>query len=167
MTLGDMNKRMGLALTAYLALWAAVAMGIIYGIIQAGYSAWVGVASAFLLFLFVNGSLAYRARARKLTLEGKKAPPYLQYLFFPRGLPKYKEEAPRSTHLLVGIAAALTGVFFLFCGVALAFDAEWSRIPNPILASSICLILVCVGALFLYLAWRLVAFGTRPRTNVA
>jgi len=69
--------------------------------------------------------------------------------------------------LLVGIAAALTGMFFLFCGIALAFDGEWSRISNPLLAASICIILVGLGALFVYLAWRLVAFGTRRPTNVA
>jgi hypothetical protein len=160
-----MNKR--LALASYLALWAAVAGGIIYGMVRAGYSAWVAVASAFLLFVFLNGSLAYRARVRQLRLERKEGPSYLQYLFFPQGSPKYKEPAPRSTHLLVGIAAALTGMFFMFCGIALSFDAEWSRIPNPMLAASICMVLVGLGGLFLYLAWRLVAFGTRPRTNVA
>jgi hypothetical protein len=162
-----MDKRSRFAFAAYLALWAAAAGGIIYGMLWAGYSAWVAVPSAFLLFLFLNGSLAYRARVRQLRLEGKEAPSYLQFLFFPQGSPKFKEPAPRSTHLLVGIAAALTGLFFMFCGVALAFDAEWSRISNPILAASICMVLVGLGALFLYLAWRLVAFRTRPRTNVA
>src|SRR5436853_236903 len=92
-TLGDMNKRLGLALAAYLALWAAVAGGIIYGIVRAGYSTWIAVAGAFLLFVFVNGSLAYRARVRQLRIEGKEVPRYLQYLFFPQGLPKFKQEA--------------------------------------------------------------------------
>jgi len=54
-----MSTRLRIALAAYLALWAAIAGGIIYGTVQAGYSAWVAVASAFLLFLFVNGSLAW------------------------------------------------------------------------------------------------------------
>ena len=160
-----MNKR--LALVSYMALWAAVAGGILYGIVRAGYSAWIAVTSAFLLFFFLNGSLAYWVRVRCLRLEGKGPPPFLQYLFLPQGSPKYKEPAPRSTHLLVGVAAALTGVFFIFCGVTLAFDAEWSRIPNPILAASICMILAGLGALFLYLSWRLVAFRSRPGKNVA
>src|SRR5258706_4638899 len=164
-TLGGMNKR--LALASYLALWAAVAGGIIYGIVWAGYSASVAIASAFLLFLVLNGSLAYRARVRQLRLEGKEAPSYLQYLLFPQGPPKYKEPAPKSTHLLVGIAAALAGIFFMFCGIALAFDAEWSRISNPVLAASICIVLAGLGALFVYLALRLFPFGTIPRPNVA
>jgi hypothetical protein len=126
-----MTKRLGFALAAYLAVWATVAGGVIYGIVRAGYSGWVGVTAAFLLFGFVNGSLAYRGRARQLRLEGKEPPPYLRYLFFPQGSPKFKEEAPRFDHLLVGIAAALTGLFFVFCGAALAFDAKWSRISQP------------------------------------
>ena len=161
------RKRLGIAVAAYLMLWAAVAGGIIYGMVRAGYSAWVAVASAFLLFVFLNGSLAYRARVRQLRLEGKEAPSYLGYLVFPQGPPKFKEPAPRSTHLLVGIAAALTGMFFLFCGIALAFDGEWSRIPNPTLVASICMVLVGLGASFVYLAWRLVAFRTRRPTDVA
>ncbi|SRR6266511_1480932 len=162
-----MSTRLRLALAAYLALWAAIAGGIIYGIVRAGYSAWLAVAFQFLLFVFVNGSLAYRARIRQLRLEGKEPPRYLQYLFFPQGLPKFKQEAPRSTHLLVGIAAALTGVFFVFCGVALAFDAEWSRISQPLLAAAICIVLAGIGAAFLYLSWRALSFGRKSPANVA
>jgi hypothetical protein len=164
-----MNKRLGLALAAYIALWGAVAAGIIYGIVLAGHSAWVGVGSAFLLFLFVNGSLAYRARVRQFRLEGKEPPSYFRFLVFPEGFPRFKQDAPKFDHFLVGIGAALTGVFFGFCGVALAFGAEWSRIPQPMLVATLCVVLAGVGALFLYLAWRLVAFGLRKRspTNVA
>ncbi len=157
-----MRTRLPLALAAYLALWAAIAGGIIYGTVRAGYPVWTAVASAFLLFVFVNGSLAYRARVRQLSLEGKAPPRYFQYVFFPQGLPKLKQEAPRSTHLLVGIAAALTGVFFVFCGVALAFDAEWSRISQPLLAVAICIVLASIGTAFLYLSWRLLFFVRSP-----
>jgi hypothetical protein len=100
-TLGDMNTRFRFAIAAYLALWAAIAGGFIYGVVQAGISVWVAVGSAFLLFVLVNGSLAYGARVRQLRLEGKEPPRYLQYLFLPQGLPKLRQEAPRSTHLLV------------------------------------------------------------------
>ena len=93
--------------------------------------------------------------------KGKEPPPYFQYLFFPQGFPRYKDEAPRSTHFLVGIAAALTGLILVFFGVALAFDADWSRIAHPIAAASFCVILAGMGALFLYLGWRLVISGRR------
>ena len=151
-----MNKR--LALTLYLALWAALSAGVIFCLTRAGYPLWAAVVSAFLLFVFVNGSLAYRAHTRRLKLEGKKAPPYLQYIFFPSGVPKFKAEAPRSTHVLVGLAAALAGVFFVFCGVALAFDGKWSRIEHPFVVATICFVLAGIGAAFLYVAWRLFAF---------
>ena len=154
-----MNKRV--ALTLYLALWAAIVTAVIWGVVSAGYPLWVALVSAYLLFVFLNGSLAYRFRASRLRAEGKEPPPYLQYLFLPTGVPKFTEEAPRSMHALVGIAAALTGAFFSFCGVALAFDAEWSRIPHPVIAVTICLVLAGIGAAFLYLAWRLFAHGRR------
>jgi hypothetical protein len=154
-----MNRRLAFALAAYLTLWAAVAGGIIYGILQAGYPGWIAVVSAFLLFAFVNGSLAYLARVRRLKLEGKEPPPYLRFLFFPEGFPKFKEHAPRADHVFVGIAAAITGLFFMFCGVALAFGAEWSRISQPIMLACICVVLAGLGALFLYFAWRCFTFS--------
>ena len=162
-----MSTRLRLALVAYLALWAVIAGGIIYGVAQAGYSAWNAAAFAFLVFLFGNGSLGYIVRSRQLRLEGKEPPRYLHYLFFPQGVPKLKQEAPRSTHLLVGIAAALTGVFFVFCGVALAFDGDWSRISQPLLVATICIVLAIIGVAFLYLAWRLLSFGRKSPANVA
>ena len=155
-----MNKR--LALSLYLALWVAIAAAVIGGIVGAGYPLWTAVVSACLLFVFLNGSLAYGFRARRLRLEGKNPPPYLRYLFLPNGIPRFTEAAPRSTHVLVGIAAALTGAFFLFCGAALAFDAQWSLIPHPIIAAAMCLALAGIGAAFLYLALRLFAFWRRP-----
>jgi hypothetical protein len=162
-----MNRRLALGLAAYLALWAAIAGGIIYGIIWAGYPGWVAVVSVCLLFIFVNGSLAYRARVRQLRLEGKEPPPYLGFLFFPQGLPKFKEQAPRAEHFFVGIAAAVAGLFFVFCGVALAFSAQWSRISQPIMAVGICAVLAGIGGLFLYFAWRCLRFRGSPPTNVA
>jgi hypothetical protein len=133
-----------------------------FGMTRAGYPVWVGVVSAYLLFLLLNGSLAYRVRARRLKLEGKEIPPYLQYLFLPNGIPRFQKEAPGTTHLLVGVAAALTGAFFVFCGIALAIDAEWSRIPHPFIVVTICLVVAGTGAALLYLAWRLYAFKTLP-----
>ncbi len=155
-----MNKRT--ALTLYFALWIAIVTGAIWCMIQVGYPLWAAVVAAYLLFVFLNGSLSYGSVARRMRLEGKRPPPYLQYLFLPKGIPKFKEEAPRSTHVFVGVAAVLTGVSFVFCGVALILDAEWSRIPHPLVAAAICLGVTSIGAAFLYLAWRLFAFRRLP-----
>jgi len=162
-----MNKRLALATAAYLAFWAAIAGGIIYGVARGGYPSWVGAVCAFVLFAFVNGSLAYRARVRQLTSEGKQAPSYFRYLLFPQGSPQFKDAAPRFEHFLVGIASALIGLFLFFCGVALAFDAEWSRISQPVLVASICVSIAGIGALFLYLAWRCLSSIRKQPANVA
>ena len=165
-TLGDMSNRLPLALAAYLSLWAAIGAGIVYGTVQAGYSAWAGGMVAFLIFLFLNGSLAYRARVRQMRSEGKEPPRYLEYIFFPAGPPKAKEAAPRSTHFIAGAVAAAMGLFLLFCGVALAFSAQWSRISEPVLGAGICVVLSGIGALLLYFAWRCFTLVRKP-ANVA
>jgi len=153
-----MNKR--LTLIVFLALWVALSAGIIFAINRAGYSLWIAIPSAYFIFVFVNMSLAYKFRVHQLRLEGKEAPPYLQYLFF--GMSKPKGAAPRSTHIIVGITTALAGVFFLYCGVALTFDAEWSRITQPAIAATICLVLSGIGVAFLYLTWQIIAFKEPP-----
>ena len=162
-----MSNRLVLGLAAYLSLCAAIAAGIVSGVVKAGYPLWAGGVLAFLVFLFLNGSLAYKAKVRKQRAEGKEPPKYFQYIFFPQGRPKFKEAAPRSTHFLVGIASAITGAFFVFCGVALALDGQWSRISKPCIAAAICIVLAGIGVAFLYLAWRLLAFGKKAPTNVA
>lgn len=163
-TLGDMNKPV--ALTTYFALWAIAVGGIIYWMLSSGYSLLVAVACAYLLFVFVNGSIAYRAHVWRLRSEGKKPLPYFRYLLFPLGISKLREEAPRSTHLLVGVVTLVTGVFFVYCGIALAFDAEWSRIPSPLLVVTLCLVPGSIGVTLLYAAWRLFAFRGRSQSNV-
>jgi len=152
--------------TAYLTLWAIVTIGIVYFAVHAGYP-WVAVICAYLLFVFLNGTLAYKARSHQLKLQGKDPPPYSRYLFVPSGFPRFKQEAPRFAHMVVGIAAAITGAFFVFCGVALALDAEWSRILNPILVAAICLVPTGIGGVLLYLAWRILISGKRSTNVVA
>ncbi len=153
-----MTRRLRLALAAYVAIWVCVAAGVVYGIVLAGYPVWLAVVSAFLVFALVNGSLAYRARAKQLRLEGREVPGYFTFLFFPGGVPKAKEQASKFDHVLVGTAAAITGLFLLFCGAGLALGADWSRMAQPMLAAGLCFALGAIGALFLYIAWRAFAF---------
>lgn len=164
-TLGNMNKR--LVLTLYLALWAAVAGSLMYGTIRAGYSIWAATGFAFFLFFFVNGSLSYWGLVRRLKIEGREPPGYFRYLFFPKGLPKAKGPAPRSTHLLVGVAATATGAFFSFCGIALAFNIPWLLTDHPLFGASVCIVLAGIGGVFLYAAWRLFSFAKESSANVA
>ena len=150
-----MNKRV--ALTLYLGLWTGLSIGVIFGMTRFGYPLWAAAICAYLLFMFLNGALAYLHRSRQLKREGEEAPAYLRYLCIPRGFPKYTQEAPASTHALVGLAAAVAGLFFAFCGVALALDANWSQLQHPFIVIAICSTLAGIGAAFLYLAWRLFA----------
>lgn len=160
-----MNKRPLLALSLYIALWAVIAAGMIYGVVSSGYPLWAAALAVYALFMILNGSLAYKVRAQQDRLEGKEPPPYLLYLLRANGAFEFTKQAPKSTHVLVGIAATLIGIFFLFCGVALALHAEWSRIDHPIFAATICLVLAGMGAAFVYAAWRLFAVGSPPNAT--
>ena len=155
-----MNKRA--AITSYLLLWLAIAVAVTWGMVGTGCPLWVALVSVYFLFVFANGSLAYSVRARRLRAEGKSPPPFLQYLWNPTGVSMTKEKAPKSAHVLASIAAALTGAFFSYCGIALAYDAEWSRITHPVIAATICLALIGMGVALFYLAWRLIAATNRP-----
>ena len=155
-----MNKHV--ALVSYFALWAAIAAGIVYGIVGAGYSVWRAAAVVYLLFFFLNGSMAYWARSRLLRREGREPPPYLQYLLFPNGAPKPKEEAPKLIQIIVGVVATLGGVFFVGCGGALFLDTDYSRINHPEVAAIIEIVLVGIGVALFYVGWRCIAPGNRP-----
>lgn len=163
-----MNKHMAVAVGIYLTIWAVMAAGIIYGFVLAGYPWWLGLVATYFLFFFGGSSLAYMLRARQNRLEGREPPPYLTYLFFPQGVPKFKDiEAPKFIQVIVGIVAALGGVFFVGCGAALAFSAEYSRMPHPIVAVIICFVLVGIGVALTYVGWRLIAPEKRPPNDAA
>jgi hypothetical protein len=147
-----MNKRV--ALSAYGVLWVLISGAVITSIYSSGYPLFLAIICAYLLFLFLNGSLAYIAMARRIRLEGKDPPGYWTYLLFPTGVPRFREAAPRSMHIFVGAIASIVGAFLLYCGVALAIDAEWSLIQHPGLAVLICLIPTCLGGMLLFFAWR-------------
>ena len=162
-----MNRRIRLASAVYLVVWVMVGCYFVYRVVQAGYSAIPAVAGAVLLFACVNGSLSYLANSQRSRSHGEKPPPYLQHVFLPGGVPSLDQAAPRFTHLLVGVPAALTGSFLVFCGIALAFNAEWSRISQPILAATLCLSLAAGGLVLLWLAWKLIAFARKAVAGVA
>jgi hypothetical protein len=158
-----MNKRF--ALTLYLAVWAGISAGVIFGITRAGYPLWAAVSIAYLLFMILNGSLAYIFFARRRRLEGNEVPSYLRYIFLGSGTRKYKEGADRFTHLLVGVAAALLGAFLVFCGGALAMRVDWARMPHPFIGTAMCLVLAGIGVAFLYVAWRCFASALRRTSH--
>jgi protein-S-isoprenylcysteine O-methyltransferase Ste14 len=162
----SMDKRKAI-ITVYLTIWIAISAGVIYGLVHLGYPWWSALIAVYLLFVFVNGSLAYRLRSRIDRLEEREPTPYLQYLFFPSGVPKpaqiIKEEAPKPLQMLVGIVVVLGGTFFAACGVGLAIDADFARAENPIFPILICLLVTGIGLALLYAGWRfIVSKGSSP-----
>jgi hypothetical protein len=148
--LGSMNARVSLAL--YFVVWVGIAAAVIYLATALGYSLWLAAALAYLLFILVNGSLAYVFRARQLKREGKQPPSYLLYLFFPRGI-RHTVEVPRPLRLCLGVIVSVGGGVFV-AGSALALtDANFSRMPHPLAAVAMLLVL---GIAFAYVGVRLI-----------
>jgi uncharacterized membrane protein len=134
----------------YFAIWAAVLTGVVYAVTNAGYSIWLGVALAYLLFLFLNGSLAYAFLVKKLRQEGKQPPSYVMYVIFPKGYPGHVAVA-RPIRVILGVVIMLGGTLMVFAGVTIPIS-DFKRMPHPVEAT---LMLVGLGAAFIYTGYRL------------
>ena len=138
----------------YFAVWAAVAAGLIYLVTDAGHPFWIAATLAYLLFWIGNGSLIYVFRARQLRREGKQPPSYLMYLFFPKGV-RRTVTVPGPLRVLLGILISLGGALFVVVGLILA-GSEFSSMPHPIGAGAMVLVLLVLGAAFVYVGSRLI-----------
>lgn len=167
-TLGGMSMDKRIVITIYSAAWIAITVGLVYGFVLVGYPWWFGLIAAYLLLFFGAGSLAYMIRARIERHAGRTPPPYLKYVFFPAGVPKFKDvEAPRLTQVFAGILAALLGMFLVGCCIALAVDAYSPRMSAPLAAVIILLVLMGIGISLLYVGWRLIVPEKRPPSDAA
>ena len=147
-----MNKRA--LLISYLVAWALIASCAIFAATHAGLPVWPVVMGLLLAFFLVNSALAYTAVQRRCRADGTQSPSYLSFLFRGLRFTKLNEAAPAAAHVLVSAIAAVFGGFLIFCGVALAADATWSRLTHPLVVASICLAPVVIGILCLWVAWR-------------
>lgn len=141
-------------LVSYLAAWALFAGWVILTAVRDGWPIWAVVGGILLLFVLANNALAYTSVSRSLRAEGKQPPS--RFAFLTRGLraARLNEVAPPSLHVLVSALAAGFGGFLVFCGVALALDADWSGAPHPVMIAVICAVPVATGAGCLWTAWR-------------
>lgn len=151
-----MNTRVAAGL--YVGLWAAASAAVIYVVTGAGISLWLAAVLAYLLFLFVNGSLAYVFRVRQLRREGKPPPSYLSYLFFPKGLRETLSvrntvSVPRPIRVLLGLVISLGGAVLVVGGGFILNDPDFSRMPHPFVAI---FMLVAMGVAFAYVGLRLI-----------
>jgi hypothetical protein len=141
----------------YLGLWAAIAAAFIYFGSLFGVAWWQSILAAFLMFFVVNGSLAYAYTKRRLEAAGERPPPYLVYLFFPRGFrspaaPIPKSIAfPRILRIVVGAPIFLSGAIFA------AFAVSFGVIGQT-LASAVAIVVLfeTLGLFFMYVGFRLV-----------
>ena len=148
-----MNVR---ALTAiYVVFWAAVAGLVVIFMTRAGYSLWFAAVVAYLLFIFLNGSLAYRFRARQLRREGKQPPSYLAYLFFPKGL-RHTVAVPRLVRILLGVIIAVGGVLFVIGAALMLKELEFSSMLHPIRTIAAVGVLIVLGSVFAIVGFRLI-----------
>jgi membrane protein implicated in regulation of membrane protease activity len=146
-----------IAVTIFIGVWGAIAVAVIYFASVTGYSFWVGAAVACALFFLVNGSVAYRFRARQLRQQGKEPPPFLVYLFYPKPI-NFKERValPRPFRVLLGIVILIGGAFLVLTGTVLLFTLDLSKVPHPVGAVIALVVLASVGVGSLYVGVRLV-----------
>jgi hypothetical protein len=145
-----------IAVTIYIGVWGAIAAAVIYLASETGHSLWVGAGVACVLFFLVNGSVAYRFRARQLRQQGKEPPSYLVYLFYPKPI-NFREPIalPRAFRVLLGIVILIGGAFLVLAGTVLLFTLDLSKVPHPVGAVIGLVVLASVGVGSLYVGVRL------------
>jgi hypothetical protein len=144
-----MNTRVATGL--YLVAWIVLSAGIVFGLVHAGISIWAAAALVYLVFTFVNGTLAYRHLARKLAPQGLAPPPYLSYVFFgSRGPGPIRVSRP--VRVLLALVVASGGVLFVVMAILLA-----SKLPSPLVPSGVGVlaVLALFGCAFIYVGVRL------------
>jgi hypothetical protein len=140
---------------AYLALWLAIAGAVVYFAMAQGYSLWLAAALIYVLFVLVNGTLAYRFRARELRQEGRVPPPFLTYLFFPKPFKLGDHVAvPRPLRLLMGIVVFVGGLFFVVTGVLILVNLNLATSAHPAGVVTMLVVFAVLGLAISYVGWR-------------
>jgi hypothetical protein len=142
---------------AYLALWVAMAAGVIYAVSAAGHSFWLGAVLAFVLFFVVNGFLAYRLKSRQLRLQGEQPPPFLTYLFFPKPFSfSEKLKLPRPFRAILGLVVLVGGTLLALTGGLLLANLDFSKAAHPLGAVFGLLLLLALGLAIGYVGFRVI-----------
>ena len=116
-----MNRRVLTGI--YLSVWLAVLAGVVLIATRSGLPIYWALVIAWLLFWFVNGTLAYIFRSRQLRREGKQPPNYLLYLVRPKPLSS-AVSIPRPVRMMLGLIILAGGAVCLVIGI--------SHLPNII-----------------------------------
>jgi len=135
---------------AYIGFWLAVASAAIYFGGSLGLPWWKSFAVTYLLFLGVNGSLAYMSMRHRLKSEGKAPSAYLVYLFFPKGVPF--ANLPPTVRIPLGVVILLGGLI----AVAMSIDLLFNPPERTLSVVASIVVLLVAGPLFTYMGFRLV-----------
>ena len=140
----------------YVGVCVAIAAAVIYFVSAAGYSFWLGIVAAFVVLFLVNGSLAYRFRARQLRLQGQEPPPFLLYLFYPKPI-SFSERVPlaRPFRALLGIVILIGGAFLVLTGTVILLNLDFAKLPHPLGAAIATIVLASIGVGIAYVGIRL------------
>jgi hypothetical protein len=152
-----MTKR--IAIAVYLSLWIVIAAGVIFAITALGQSLWLAAGLAFLLFVVVNGTLAYRYRSRQVRAADQEPPSYLIYLLKPFATTfatpvTARVSVPRPLRIFLGIIVFVGGLFFLLIA-AMLVQAE-NRHAQPLIVFAAVGIIGVLGVAFSYMGIRLI-----------
>jgi hypothetical protein len=151
----------------YLGLWAAIAAIAVYFGRAIGVQWWQALVATFLLFFVVNGTMAYRSMKRRLEAEGRQPPPYLTYLFFPRGRQRTSPfqqsiAVPRILLVVVGVPIFLAGVILGVFAVSYGLTGVQAQSLGFVMAMAA--IWGTLGVLFVYVGFRLMV--VRPNESL-
>jgi hypothetical protein len=86
--------------------------------------------------------------------EGKEPPPFLVYLFFPKGM-SARVPFPRPLRVIVGFVISLGGAALLVLGATIFAAVEFAKLSHPIAAAVVLVLFAALGVPILYVGFRL------------
>lgn len=146
--------KLKLLVAMYLGSWVGLAAVLAYFGVGIGVPVWATAVSVFVVFFFVNGSLAYVYRSRHLKREGQTPPGYVNYLFQTQKISD-PVQVPAPVRVALGLIVAFGAALFVLAGGVLILGAKNS---GQLLAGCI---LLALGSAFAYVAYRVIRMS-RP-----
>ena len=126
--------------------------------VSIGVPAWATVVAVFVVFFFVNGSLAYVGRTRQLKREGQTPPAYASYLFQTQKLGQ-PITIPAPVRVALGLVVVFGAALFVLSGGIFILAAEHS---GQVVGGSLFLTL---GGAFAYVGHRVIRMN-RPNRRL-
>ena len=143
-----------LLVALYLGIWIGLGAVVAYFGEKNGVAAWVSAVVTFVVFFFVNGTLAYIFKTRQLKREGKIPPAYASFMFQTQNI-NQPMQVPSLVRVALGLVVIVGAGLFMFAGGVLVVAAKQS---GYLVGGGILLLL---GTAFAYVGYRVVRMS-RP-----